>query len=153
MLRRSVPLRVLQSFVSLLAALSLSAGCGSGGPEIASVSGRVTMDGKPLPDATVLFVPENGRPAGGRTDADGRYSLNFTEGRLGAIPGKSSVRITTQREAEQDENGKVVRPAATESIAMEYNAASTLSFTVEPKKKNVANFDLKSGGKILSSDY
>ncbi len=127
-------------------------GCSSSGPDIAYVSGRVTMDGKPLANAAVLFIPEDGRPAAARTDADGRYVLNFTEGRRGAIPGKNSVRITTQREAEQDENGKTVVPAARETIPMEYNAASTLEFTVEPKKKNVANFDLKSGGKVLSSE-
>lgn len=129
-----------------------SFGCGSSGPEIAHVSGRVTMDGKPLANASLIFIPEDGRPAGARTDADGRYALNFTEGRRGAIPGKNVVRITTQREAEQDENGKVVVPASRETIPMEYNAASTLEFTIEPKKKNVANFDLKSGGKILSSE-
>jgi len=112
----------------------------------------VTLDGKPLPNATVVFIPENGRPAGARTDADGNYVLNFTEGRRGAIPGHNSVRISTLREAEKDENGKTVVPASPETIPMEYNAASTLSFAVEPKKKNVANFDLKSGGKVLSSE-
>jgi hypothetical protein len=127
-------------------------GCSSGGPEIAHVSGRVTMDGKPLAHATVVFIPEDGRPAGARTDADGRYTLNFTEGRRGALPGKNSVRITTQREAEQDENGKTVVPASPETIPMEYNAASMLEFTVEPKKKNVANFELKSGGKVLTGE-
>ena len=127
-------------------------GCSSGGPEIAQVSGRVTMDGKPLANASVVFIPENGRPAGAATDADGRYVLNFTEGRRGAIPGKNSVRITTQRETEKDENGKTVVPGSPETIPMEYNAASTLEFTVEPKKKNVANFELKSGGRILLSE-
>src|SRR5262245_51132847 len=39
------------------------AGCGPGGPEIAHVAGRVTMDGKPLSNAAVVFVPETGRPA------------------------------------------------------------------------------------------
>ena len=43
-------------------------GCGPGGPEIASVEGKVTLDGKPLPNAAVVFIPENGRPAGATTD-------------------------------------------------------------------------------------
>jgi hypothetical protein len=128
------------------------AGCGSSGPEIASVSGHITMDGKPLPKATVVFTPENGRPAGARTDDNGNYVLNFTEGRRGAIPGPNTVQITTVRDPEQDENGKVVVPGSKETVPMEYNAASKLTFTVEPKKKNVANFDLKSGGKVLQSD-
>ena len=110
------------------------------------------MDGKPLPHATIVFSPENGRPAGARTDENGNYVLNFTEGRQGAIPGKNTIQITTVRDAEKDENGKTVVPGSKETIPMEYNAASTLTFTVEPKKKNIANFDLKSGGKVLPND-
>jgi hypothetical protein len=137
---------------AIAAVLVFFSGCGSKGPEIASVSGRVTMDDKPLAHATIVFSPENGRPAGARTDENGNYVLNFTEGRRGAIPGPNTVQITTVRDPEQDENGKVVRPGSKEIVPMEYNAASKLTFTVEPKKKNVANFDLKSGGKVLQSD-
>jgi len=126
-------------------------GCGPSGPEIAYVTGRVTMDGKPLANATVVFIPENGRPAGARTDADGKYVLNFTEDRRGAIPGKNSIRITTQREGSQDKDGKTI-PGSKETIPNRYNTASELSFTVEPKKKNVANFDLQSGGPITPSE-
>jgi hypothetical protein len=152
MIRRFVSFRVHLWLLLLSGLFVLTAGCSSGGPDIASVSGRVTMDGKPLANATVVFVPENGRPAGARTDADGNYVLNFTEGRQGAMPGKNTVRITTQREAEADENGKTVVPASKETIPVEYNSESTLTFTVEPKKKNVAKFDLKSGGRIVTGE-
>ncbi len=74
----------------------LLAGCGKGGPEIASVKGKVTMDGTPLANASVVFVPEHGRPAGGRTDSDGNYELTFTSGRMGTMPGKNKVKISTQ---------------------------------------------------------
>ena len=126
------------------------AGCGRSGPEIAYVSGRVTMDGKPLTNATVVFAPENGRPAGARTDASGNYVLNFTEGRRGAIPGKNTIRITTLRDAEMDDNGKIL-PGSPETIPPQFNSASTLTFTVEAKKKNVANFDLVSAGPGVAS--
>jgi len=109
------------------------------------------MDGKPLANATVVFIPENGRPAGASTDADGKYVLNFTEGRQGAIPGKNTIRITTNRESSVDANGKPI-PGSKETIPNRYNAASELLFTVEPKKRNVANFDLKSGGPITPSE-
>jgi len=142
----------LRLCASVALCLCVFAGCGSSGPEIASVSGRVTMDGKPLAHATIVFSPENGRPAGARTDENGNYVLNYTEGRQGAIPGKNTIQITTVRDAEKDENGKTVVPGSKEMVPMEYNAASMLTFTVEPKKKNVANFDLKSGGKVLQSD-
>ena len=41
--------------------------------------GIVTLDGKPLPNATVTFSPTNGQgsPAYGVTDAMGHYTLNF----------------------------------------------------------------------------
>jgi len=143
---------MFKQILALFLLLLTCAGCGPGGPDIASVSGRVTMDGKPLAHATIVFSPENGRPAGARTDENGNYTLNFTEGRQGAIPGPNTIQITTVRDAEKDENGKTLVPASKEIVPMEYNAASKLIFTVEPKKKNVANFDLKSGGKILQSD-
>src|SRR5262245_13124602 len=146
------PHAISVSTATLTMLLLACSGCGSSGPEIAYVSGRVTMDGKPLANATVVFIPENGRPAGARTDADGNYVLNFTEDRRGAIPGMNTIRITTRREAEQDENGKTTTPASRETIPMRYNEASTLTFTVEPKKRNVANFDLKSGGPVAASE-
>lgn len=122
-------------------------GCGPSGPPIASVTGRVTMDGKPLANAAVVFIPENGRPAGATTDADGNYELNFSQGRRGAIPGKNSIRISTLRDPTPgDENGKGGIPGSKETIPTRYNEESELSFEVEPKKHNVANFDLKSGG-------
>jgi hypothetical protein len=128
-----------------LALLAAMIGCSSSGPEIAYVEGRVTMDGKPLKDATVVFVPDNGRPAGATTDEDGHYVLNFSQGRKGAIPGTSTVRIMTMRDAGMDENGQNV-PGSPETVPDRYNANTTLEFTVEPNKKNVANFDLQSTG-------
>ena len=47
-------------------ALFCSAGCGEGAPsdtpELGSVTGTVTMDGKPLANVTVTFEPETGKP-------------------------------------------------------------------------------------------
>ena len=145
-MKRQVALRLVT-----MGLLLSCCGCGPTGPEIARVEGKVTMDGKPLADAAVVFIPENGRPAGARTDKDGHYVLNFSEGRIGAIPGRSSVRITTAREATDGGNGKLI-PGAPETIPIKYNQNSTLDFTVEPGKKNVANFDLVSGGPVGEQD-
>jgi hypothetical protein len=143
--------RVSRFGVALFACSLSVAGCGSGGPEIAYVSGRVTMDGKPLPRATVVFVPENGRPSGGETDDDGNYVLNFAQGRQGAIPGTATVRIMTMRDADQDENGQTI-PGSKETVPARYNSDSELTFEVEPKKTNVANFALESKGYIAQSE-
>ena len=120
-------------------------GCGTSGPEIATVEGTVTLDSKPLPEASVVFINQNGRPAAAWTDESGKYRLMFDENRSGAIPGDNLVRISTFR------FGVVGKPGKKETIAMEYNVRSKLSFKVEPNKKNVANFDLKSGGKVDQS--
>jgi hypothetical protein len=133
-------------------ALSLMClGCGPSGPEIAKVEGTVTLDGEPLPNASVVFVPENGRPAGGRTDAQGKYVLNFTQGREGAIPGKSKVRISTAAEASETPEGQPI-PATPEKIPAKYNAATELEVVVEPGKANVHDFALQSGGPVLGED-
>lgn len=109
------------------------------------------MDGKPLPYATVVFNPENGRPAGARTDKDGHYVLNFNEDRRGAIPGKNKVMITTATEAAIDEDGNPI-PASGEKVPSQYNVASTLEFVVEKGKHNVADFNLESKGEIIQEE-
>ena len=59
---------------SLVIALSLT-GCGSDGPERGVVTGKVTLNGDPLPNADVEFQPEEGSPSYGMTDEKGRYDL------------------------------------------------------------------------------
>jgi hypothetical protein len=135
--------------LALVGLAFIGAGCSSSGPEIASVVGKVTMDGKPLANATVVFIPENGRPSGATTDAEGDYVLNFAQGRRGAIPGPSTIRISTLRDAGQDENGQST-PGSPETIPARYNADSVLEFIVEPKKKNIANFELESRETVAS---
>src|SRR5437588_273271 len=70
-------LRVFVVFV-----LAVVFGCSSQPFQVAQVSGRVTLDGKPLPKASVTFAPmaskDNQAPgptAAGLTDADGRYKV------------------------------------------------------------------------------
>ena len=134
-------------YTATAACLLLLSGC-SGGQDIASVEGLVTMDGKPLPRATVVFVPDvGGRPAGSKTDKDGKYVLNFSGGRKGAIPGKNLVRISTLADPFLDAEGNNL--GSPETVPAEYNVHTKLTFDVVDGKKNVANFDLKSDGKVI----
>src|SRR4051812_39027407 len=83
---------LLSTFLSLL--LSAVVGCSKGGPQIAPVHGRVTLDGQPLVNADIEFQPEGAQRASkGRTDADGRYELAYKRGQMGAIVGPQTVRI------------------------------------------------------------
>ena len=131
----------------VMMALMLQVGCGPSGPEIARVQGTVTMDGKPLPNAIIMFVPVGGRPSVSETDANGKYVLEFSGGRKGAIPGMNRVEINTGRLA-YEKDGKNY-PAVKESVPAQYNRLTTLEFNVEAGKNNTADFALKSGGKIV----
>ena len=57
----------------VILAIALPTGCGR--REMASVSGRVTYRGRPVPDAFVMFSPASGPASGAVTDADGVYRL------------------------------------------------------------------------------
>lgn len=139
--------------LTLVLSTNFLMGCGTGGPEIASVEGTITMDGKPLVNAMVLFIPPEGRPAGAKTNAEGKYVLNFSGGRKGTMPGLNKIRISTQSEAFTDDSGKTY-PASKETIPEQYNQLSKLEFQVEPGKKNIADFQLESKGRVrVSSGY
>ncbi len=132
--------------LSLLLLLAAS-GCGPSGPDIASVEGLVTLDGKPLPGAQVLFVPDKGRPSVAKTNAEGKYRLEYVDGLEGAIPGKCRVEITTRQPAERNAQGEMM-PAVKEMVPVQYNRDTTLQFEVKADTANVANFDLESKGKV-----
>lgn len=120
----------------LLAGLAM--GCAQDGPELAEVSGRVMLDGQPLPEAEVLFEPEHGRPSRGTTDEEGEYRLQYTPQRQGALIGKHTVRISTYRA--EDDSGQQEVP---ERVPEDYNTASALTKLVEPSG-NRFDFDLHS---------
>lgn len=77
-------------------------GCGRGkqGPafDLTPVSGTVTLDGKPLPDADVGFYLQGDAPpgyfgVGAKTDASGKYTLMVGES-PGAVPGNYKVTVS-----------------------------------------------------------
>ena len=90
------PQRVPPRGLVFPAVLLLAAGCG-GGQRPVKVEGVVTLDGKPLPAATVTFVPpEGGRPASGRSDADGSFRLTTFRSDDGAMPGDYKVIVVVE---------------------------------------------------------
>ncbi len=83
--------------VAFLLALTLTVGCGPDRPETLPVSGRVTVDGKPLERGKVVFYPEEGRSSIGAIGTDGSYTLTTFETGDGALPGKHRVTIRSTR--------------------------------------------------------
>lgn len=69
----------------------IASGCGKSNP--VSVRGKVMLDGKPLPYATVIFIAqdEGGRDATASADANGVFQLTTFKPGDGALPGKYKV--------------------------------------------------------------
>lgn len=63
------------------------------------------MDGTPLPDAIVVFVPEKGNPSTGRTDDSGKYELSYPGDSKGALVGSHTVKITTGKPLDETISG------------------------------------------------
>jgi hypothetical protein len=134
----------------LLTALVLAAlGCGR--PyQLAPVSGKVTLDGRPLPGAWVHFAPvateanlAPGPTSHGRTDAEGRFTVRVSPEEGGAAVGRSRVFITTLGEGPADQPDAGV-PAPRDRVPRKYNQETTLVFEVPAGGTDQADFDLTS---------
>jgi hypothetical protein len=120
-----------------LAVTAFSWGCTSRN-DLASVVGKVTLDGQPLPSAFVVFSPTtHGTTSYGRTDAGGNYVMMFTDNEKGAWIGENLVRIST---ADLDRGGGA---GPKERVPVVYNQETTLKADVK-RGANRFDFDLKS---------
>jgi hypothetical protein len=135
--------------VELAMVLVLVAGCGRAGTErTAKVTGTVTYKGSPAEGAAVTFYPEQGRPASGVTDAQGRFTVSTFASGDGAVLGKHAVTIAEAAGGEPPpmpgmpgaENYKPPEPR----FPAKYADRSTTPFTatVEKGKKNEFTFDM-----------
>lgn len=127
-------------------------GCGGepSGPEMAEVSGMVTLDGKPLAGAEIFFVSK-GFEGYGRIKDDGRYSLV-----RGAPVGSCKVYITKDRAPEGPGAGRVIDmsiPGMDEEQVKAMNQSS-VGGNVKPllppeysdPKSSKLSFDVPAGG-------
>lgn len=132
-----------QSLAAVLVILSLC-GCGQGdGLDLVPVQGQVTLGGAPLPDADVIFQPAIGRPSVGRTDAEGRYRLQYTSEKPGALSGRHKVLITTFVEPDSDSSDPERQAGRPERVPAQYNSRSTLEVEVDSGRKEPLDFTLE----------
>lgn len=93
--------RSLRFFV-LMAAAVCWCGCGGGDLPVNLVTGQVTLDGEPVADALVTFIPlaQGGMYASGMTDQGGMFRLNTNAGSArpggGAMAGDYAVTVAKQ---------------------------------------------------------
>jgi hypothetical protein len=123
--------------------------------KVARVSGRVTLDGKPLAKASITFVPqatkENiapGPTAAAFTDDDGRFTLGINKDTPGSVVNKCRVFITSlvgdSTPTDQDGGPPSAKKPPKDKVPPKYNTETTLTFDVPPEGTDQANFDLKS---------
>lgn len=113
-------------------------GCG-GASAGASVSGVVTLDGKPLQDVVVTFHRDEGGVSTGVTNQQGAYQLRSSAQQSGAVPGKYSVSISPVPPGDDVDPKDVVEV----KIPDRYNDQSELTAEVTAGA-NVVNFALES---------
>src|SRR5262249_54834840 len=134
--------------VALAGALAL--GCGS---KFAPVSGKVTLNGKPLDHATVMFSPvgksdsiEAGEGSAGKTNEKGEFRLKASTGKKGAWVGEPHVSISAREAQAGDRDPRPPRggPPLTDKVPSRYNSKSELRFSVPSGGSKNADFDLAS---------
>lgn len=81
----SLPLVIGFLFIPLI-------GCADAGPVRVPGSGHVTFDGKPIPSATISFLPDDGPAANGEVST-GSYTFTSSNG---PVPGLQRVLIESQ---------------------------------------------------------
>ena len=134
------------SLVTALLFLPLTiSGCGPN-DGLLTISGEVTLDGKPVESGAISLQPVDGKGiSGGGEIVNGKYTAKTS-------PGKMAVQINSMVEVrkpnptkEEKERGLDVDKK--ESIPAEYNRSSKLRVEVTPEKK-VFNFKLSADGKL-----
>ena len=145
----------IKTLTILLFAAATSNGCsGSATPERdtrASVSGSVTLDGKPVDRARIIFVSDAGSGAvkASGVITKGQYNINAESGPL---PGDARVEIHSElidlEEFEGQRNGDRFKDvdARTGYIPVRYNIRSSLKAGISTEGENKFDFPLTSEG-------
>jgi hypothetical protein len=119
-------------FAATVGSLTVS-GCGSRW-EMGQVAGSITYKGQPLPEGTVMFVPEKGLASAGGIRPDGTYRLFTKRPWDGAVVGKHKVCVAPPFEASSPNYPK---------FSGKYQSQETSGWEVEVKSgENTFDFDI-----------
>lgn len=105
----------------LTLAIIAAVGCGDSAKRY-PVKGIVLIDGQPLTQGYITVAPSNDRPAIGKINSDGTFSLTTEKPNDGCAPGTHPVEIT-----------------ASESL----NNGTAIRWLVPPKYQNMSTSELK----------
>lgn len=119
----------------------LLGGCSSS-PKTAIVRGKVTYNGKALPNGTIMFTPTSGPTATGEIQQDGSYTLTTFRKGDGAVPGKYTVVVVALKDTGDrlpEERAALPPPI----IPERYSSAATSDLRAEVKEgENTIDFTL-----------
>lgn len=130
----------------LLATTLLLAGCSDPGPERASISGSITLDGKPVEQGSITFVPTEGTsgPTAGDVISGGQYEIPRA---LGPLVGKNKVELRswrlTGRQIPNPMSPGSTMEERVEAFPAQFNNETTLVREITAGH-NSLDFDLKS---------
>lgn len=136
-------------FSTLVLSLLTFSGCAKKGPEIVSVSGKVTREGNPYPNAFLNFEPEKGRPSWAQVDGEGNYTVKYDATQDGAVTGKHKVWISYRSKDPREEmiekgfsKGKSSRPKNMNEVLSKFGDRETTPLIIEITKP-VSNLEIK----------
>ena len=152
--------------------------CGCGGVDtdyhnldLATVKGKVMLDGEPLPNAHIMYQDQGGTFSVGKTNTAGEYEMMFNSEKAGVLTGEKLVRIrlskswngfpthplsdeTVELDEQvgedaigESEDGSISEPQTSYSddLPSTYHIDSNLKVTVDSGSHTI-NFDLNSDG-------
>lgn len=116
--------------LAVMMATVLFLGCGgaSDAPQLAKVSGTVTMGGNPVVDATVTFHLDGEgapRPGMGKTDASGNFRITTFNNNDGAIVGTHIVTVAKIEANPAESSGDMDMEGEAYGAAMNAAASET----------------------------
>jgi hypothetical protein len=136
-------LRILLTAAVLSPAMLLAAGCGDNSG-LSQVRGRVTLDGQPLAEATVLFTPvEGGSTSIGKTNSAGEYALAYAADKWGTEPGPHQVWISTATSGDADSHPPLA--PTVERVPPQYRQQPGINVVVIPGRNDL-DFPLETAG-------
>jgi hypothetical protein len=140
----------------MILGLAVVAALGCGGKSFVPVSGKVTMDNKPLAGATVTFLPvadkgtmDAGVGGTGTTNENGEYTLKAINGKDGVEVGHYRVNITkltggSGQPQDPDDDRRIPRSGQRNLVPARFSEKTTLTCDVPSGGKSDANFEITS---------
>jgi len=136
-------------FCAYVLSLLTLTGCAKNGPEVVSISGKVTRNGNPYPNVFLNFEPEKGRPSWAQVDAEGKYTAKYDGTQDGAVTGKHTVWISYRAKDPREEMiekgfamGKSSRPKDMGTVLTKFGDRETTPLIIEITKPE-SNLEIK----------